>query len=345
VTMRFNVMGVGRDSLPGFYDQLVERLSAIPGATNVGLIDCPPLNGGCNGTNMTYRDRPAPAPGTEPNVGVHWVTPGWFATMRVPVQRGRVFTRNDRLGVQKVVVINETAARRYWPGQDPIGRPVSVGQGGFSEDTAFVVGVVGDVRFGTLDSLPVPDVYLSYYQSPRARMMMFVRTASDPRSIIAPARREIAGLAPGVPLYDVQPMRERVANAMGYARFSAVLLATFAVVALARAALGTYGVIAFGVSQRTREIGIRVALGASRGSVLRLVVGQGVGLAAIGGVLGLVGALAATRVLRSMLFGVAPSDPVTLVSIVLVLVASVIVASWIPARRAASVHPAEALRG
>jgi predicted permease len=272
------------------------------------------------------------------------VTPDWFATMRVPLRRGRVFTRADRIGAQKVVLVSETAARRYWPGQDPLGRPVSVGQGGFYKDTAYVVGVVGDVRYGTLDSLPVPDVYISYYQSPRARMMMFVRTAGDPLAVVAAARREVAAIAPGVPLYDVRPMRDRVADAMAYARFSAVLLAAFAAVALALAALGTYGVISFGVSQRTREIGIRVALGATRESVLRLVVGQGIWLAVVGGGLGLVGALVATRVLGSLLYGVAPSDPVTLVSIVAVLSAAVIVASWIPARRAAGVHPVEALR-
>jgi putative ABC transport system permease protein len=162
--------------------------------------------------------------------------------------------------------------------------------------------------------------------------------------LVGAVRREIAALAPGVPLYDVRPMRERVADAMGYARFSATLLAAFAAVALALAALGTYGVISFGVSQRTKEIGVRVALGATRGNVLRLVVGQGVGLAVVGGVLGLAGALATTRVLRSLLYGVAPSDPVTLVSIVAVLMVAVIVASWLPARRAAGVHPAEALR-
>jgi putative ABC transport system permease protein len=345
LTMRFNVSGVGRDSLPGFFDQITERLGAIPGATAVGLIDCPPLNGGCSATNLTHRDRPAAAPGTEPLIGVHWVTSSWFATARVPLVRGRTFERTDRLGVQKVVVINQTAAARYWPGQDPIGRPVSVGQGGFSEDTAYVVGVVGDVRFGTLDSLPGPDVYLSYYQSPRPRMMMFVRTAGDPRAAIAPARREIAALAPGAPLYDVRPMRERVADAMGYARFSALLLAAFAVVALALAALGTYGVISFGVSQRRKEIGIRVALGATRTSVVRLIVGQGIALAVIGGAIGIVGALATTGVLRSLLYDVAPSDPLTLVAIVALLVVAVVVASWIPARRAAGVHPAEALRG
>ena len=278
-------------------------------------------------------------------VGVHWVTPGWFATARVPLIRGRSFERSDRLGVQKVVVISQTAAARYWPGQDPIGRPVSVGQGGFSDDTAYVVGVVGDVRFGTLDSLPKPDVYLSYYQSPRPRMMMFVRTAGDPRAAVSAARREMAALAPGVPLYDVRPMRERVADAMGYARFSALLLAAFAVVALALAALGAYGVISFGVSQRRKEIGIRVALGATHANVVRLIVGQGIMLAVIGGGIGLVGALATTGVLRSLLYGVAPSDPVTLVAIVVLLVAAVILASWIPARRAARVHPAQVLRG
>jgi putative ABC transport system permease protein len=220
-----------------------------------------------------------------------------------------------------------------------------VGQGGFYDDTAYVVGVVGDVRYGTLDSLPVPDVYLSYYQSPRGRLTMFVRTVGDPRAIVAAARREIAAIAPGAPLYDVRAMRERVADAMAYARFSALLLAAFATVALALAALGTYGVISFGVSQRTKEIGVRVALGATRANVLRLVVGQGIGLAVIGGALGLAGALATTRVLRSLLYGVAPSDPATLVSIVALLVAAVILASWIPARRAASVHPSDALRG
>ena len=345
LTMRFNVDGVSRDSMATFYDQILERLAAIPSVTHASFADCPPLNGGCNGTILVHRDRPAPPPGTEPNVGVHWVSPDWFATMRVPLQRGRVFARTDRVGTQKVVVISESAARAYWPGQDPVGKPVSVGQGGFMDDTAFVVGVVGDVRYGSLDSLPVPDVYLSYYQSPRGRLTMFVRTAGDPRAIVAPARREIAALAPGVPLYDVRPMQERVADAMGYARFSALLLAAFAGVALALAALGTYGVISFGVSQRTKEIGIRVALGATRSSVLRLVVGQGVSLAVVGVALGLAGALAATRVLRSLLFGVEPSDPVTLLVIVALLVVSVVIASWIPARRAASVHPSDALRG
>jgi len=345
LTMRFNTVGLTPDSMPSFYDRLTDRLASIPGVTNVGLTDCPPLSGGCNGTILLHRDRPPlPDPSGAPSVGVHWVTPSWFPTMRIPLKSGRLFTDADRRGAPKVVVINETAAKRYWPGQDPIGKPVSVGQGGFYDDTAHVIGIVGDVRFGTIDSLPSPDVYLSYYQSPRGRIMMFVRTAGEPTAMVSAARRELAGLAPGTPLYDVRPMTERVANAMGYARFSTILLAAFAVVALALAALGTYGVVSFGVAQRTREIGIRVALGATRSSVVGLVVGQGVRLAIAGGVIGLAGALATTRVLRSMLYGVTPSDAITLVSIVGILIAAVIAASWIPARRAASVHPSEALR-
>ncbi|MGI8499308.1 MAG: ADOP family duplicated permease [Gemmatimonadaceae bacterium] len=345
LTARYNApAGTGRDSLPQFYDQLIERMSAIPGVTGVGMSDCPPLNGGCNGTVIWFRDKPPVAEGTEPDVGVHWVTPEWPAVMRMPLKRGRMFTHADGLRSPKVVLVNETAARTFWPDQDPIGRPMSVGQGGFSKDTAYVIGVIGDTRYGTLDSLPKPDAYLSYYQSPRGRTVLFLRTAGDPTAIATAARRALRELAPSSPVYDVMTMEARVASATAFARFSAVLLALFGGVALALATMGTYGVISFGVAQRTREIGIRVALGASRSSVLRLIVQQGLRLALIGGVIGLMGALAGTRVLPSLLFGVAPSDPVTFGAIVILLVVAVCVASWIPARRAANVQPVEALR-
>ncbi|HEX3160657.1 MAG TPA: ABC transporter permease [Gemmatimonadaceae bacterium] len=345
LTLRLNTAeGLGRDSLPGFYDELLERFGALPGVTDVALSDCPPLNGQCNGTVVALRDRPPVTPGSEPSVGVHWVTPSWFSTLRVPLQRGRLFTDADRGGQRKVVLVSETAARTIWPGEDPIGRPVSVGQGGFWQDTAYVVGVVGDVRFGTLDSLPVPEVYLSYYQSPRGRMMLFARTAGDPLAVAAAARGVVRSMAPDAPVYDIRTLESRVGDTMAYARFSALLLALFALVALALATMGTYGVISFAVSQRTREIGVRVALGATRGDILRMVVGQGVGIAVAGAVCGLVAALGATRVLRSLLFGVAPSDPVTFAAIAALLVGVVVVASWVPARRAASIPPLRALR-
>jgi predicted permease len=346
LTMRFNTPdGYGRDSLPGFYDEVLERTATLPGATGSALIDCAPLNGRCNGTVIVFRDRPAPTPGTEPNVGLHWVSPLWMPLMHVPLIRGRYFAREDRAGVRKVVVVNETAARTFWPGQDPIGRPVSVGQGGFWKDTAYVVGVVGDVRYGALDSAATPDVYLSYFQSPRGRMMLMLRSAGDPMTLSTPARRVVRELLPSSAVYEVRTMRERTADAMRYARFSTVILALFGLVALALATMGTYGVISFGVAQRTREIGIRAALGAQHGELLRMIVRQGLVLAAVGGAIGLAAALAATRVLRSLLFEVVPGDPLTFASILGVLVLAVLVASWIPARRAATIHPSEALRG
>ena len=336
--------GYGRDSLPAFFDMALERLAAVPGITGAALSDCPPVGGACNGTVVKLHDKPPAAAGSEPPVGVHWISPNWPTVMGTPLVRGRLFTKADRIGTQKVVIVNETAARVLWPGENPIGRPISVGQGGFWNDTARVVGVIGDVRYDDLTSANPPAVYLSYNQSPYGRLTLFLRTAADPNLSIAPVRRAMAEIAPGTPLFQIRTMEDRLGDAMSYERFSTTLLTLFAAVALALAAMGTYGVISFGVAQRTREIGIRVALGATRGNVMRLIVGHGVKLVAIGAVIGLAGAAMTTRVLRSLLHGVAPSDPLVFAGMVALLTGAVIAASWIPARRAARVHPTEALR-
>jgi putative ABC transport system permease protein len=320
------------------------RIGALPGVTGVTIQDCPPLNGGCSGTVLWRRDRPEPPPDRLPSVGVHWITPEWPTVMRVPVLRGRGFTDADRAGSPKVVLVSLEAARRYWPGEDPIGRPVSVGQGGFHQDTARIVGIVADVRYATLDSQPRPDVYLTYAQSPAPRAMLFVRTRGEPTALTAPVRAALRAVSPDLVLYDVRTMDERVGRATAFTRFSATLLTLFAGIALALAALGIYGVIAAGVAQRTREIGIRVALGATRGDVLRLVVAQGVGIAALGTAFGLLGALAATRLLRSLLYDVAPSDPTTFAGIVALLALVAIAASGVPAWRASSIRPTEVLK-
>jgi putative ABC transport system permease protein len=331
-----------RDSLPVFYQTLISELRALPGVISVAAGNCPPLAGGCNQTMIFFRDRPAPALGTDPLVGVHWVTPDWFRTLRVPLLSGRGFTDADRLGARRVVLVNATAARRFWPAESPIGHPIGVGQGGF--DTAYVVGVVGDVRFETIDSLPAADVYLPYYQSPRNGGIFYLRTSVPPGTLSAAARRTIHGLAADLPVYDVRTMAARVGDATTEARFSALLLALFAGAALVLATLGIYGVISYAVAQRTREIGIRVALGADQARVLRLIVGQGLALTGAGITLGIAVAIGTTHVLRSLLYNVTPRDPATFAVVIALLTIAAIAASVVPGRRAARLQPSAALR-
>jgi putative ABC transport system permease protein len=334
---------IPRDSIPGFTDNLLGKLAALPGVADAALADCPPLAGGCNRTIITFPDRPPVAPNDAPAIGVHTVTPGWFRTLGVPLRRGRLPTDADRLGTPKVIVVSESAARAHWPKQDPIGQRAAIWQGGFG-DGATVVGVVGDVRFGTIDSAPKPDVYMSYQQAPRSYMMVFIRTHRDPVALAPAVRRTVHEFAPDYPVYDLRTMESRVAAASAQARFSAVLLTLFALVALASAVIGIYGVMSFAVLRRTREIGIRMALGADRQRVLGMVVRDGILLTAVGGAIGLAAALVLTRVLCAFLFEVTPSDPGTYLIILFLLVSAALLASWIPARRAALVDPVEALR-
>jgi predicted permease len=333
---------VAHDSMPGFYDEIQAALAALPGVDGVALEDCPPLNGGCNSTIMTFADRPPSATGNA-MIGVHWVSPEWFRTMRVPLLRGRGFTGADRIGAPKVVVINETAARRYFPGEDPLGKQVAVYQGGFNTG-AEVVGIVGDVRYETIDSTARPDAYIPYAQAPVGRMMIFARTTQDPAALAPSAMARLRQVAPSAPIYDIQPMESRLASASSQARFSAILLGLFALVALTLAVTGIYGVMSFAVAQRTREIGIRIALGADRRRVLALILREGGLLALVGAGIGLAAALASTRVLRGMLFEVTTTDPGTYAAMIVVLAAAALTASWLPARRAARVDPMVAIR-
>jgi predicted permease len=334
--------GWARDSITRFYDVAVDRLGRMPGVIDAAMIDCAPLEG-CDGTNVIFPDRPRPAPGLDPQAGLHWITPAWFAVMHVPLLRGRAFNSGDVRGSQRVVIVSERAAREFWPGEDPVGRPIALGNGQF--DSAIVAGVVGDVHFGSVDSLPNADVYIPYAQSPLSfRMMTFVRTRGEPGAYADALRDALREVAPGFPVYDVSTMSSRLEFALAYARFSALLLAFFASVALVLAAMGTYGVMSYSVTQRTREIGVRSALGATRGAIVRLVIGQGVRLAVAGVVVGLIAAVAVTRLLTSLLFGVQPGDPLTLAGIVCVLMAAVLAASWIPARRAVRIPVVSALR-
>jgi putative ABC transport system permease protein len=345
LTLRVNrAPAWSRDSISRFYDVAIERLNRIPGVVDVSIADCPPLGGWCASAPVIFRDRAAVAPGTEPGAGVHWITPNWPSVIRAPLLRGRFFTRSDIVGRQKVVLVSETAARTFWPDQDPIGRPISLGIG--TPDTVYVAGVIGDVRYGEMDQPPRPEVYISYYQNPFSyRMMLFIRTRGDPIAIAPAVRQALREVAPGFPMYDVLSLESHLRAATSYTRVSSLLLAMFATLALALATIGTYGVISFAVAQRTREIGVRVALGATSGNIIRLVVGKGIALGSFGAAFGLAAAILVTRALRSMFYGVEPTDAVTLVSIVGLLTLALLAASWIPAARASRIPPVQALRG
>jgi putative ABC transport system permease protein len=325
-----------------FFEQLETRVRALPGVASIGMSTCPPLAGGCNGTIIWFRDRPPVPKGSEPSVGVHWVSPRFFQTMKVPLLRGRWFTTGDRAGKPKVIIINETAARKFWPNEDPIGKHVAVGQGRF-DDSAEIIGIAGDVRYGQINELPQPDTFISYLQSPRWSLMLFVRTAAEPASLTAAIRGEVRALDKNLPVYDIKTMVERFSDSTSRARFSTILLGIFASIALILAAVGIYGVMSYAVTQRTHEIGIRIALGAKPWNVLILVVRRGLGLTLAGIALGIFAALGATRVLESLLYEVKPSDQRTFVMLAALLGAVALLACCVPAWRAARMDPLVAL--
>jgi predicted permease len=334
----------GYASGPEFKRQHMERIAALPGVQGVTVDQCAPLSGPCNRTGVFAVDDREYAPGEGPLLTVHSVGPDHFRVLGIPLRRGRGFTARDRVGAPRVVAINETAARRFWPGQDPIGRRIRIGQGGLQDSAATVIGVVGDVRYGAPEQDPIPAVYIAALQHGSPRTMVLIRAAADPVALAAAVRREVLALDSDLPIHDVRTLEDRMAAATSRTRFAALLLAVFAGVALLLAGVGIYGVIAYSVSQRTRELGVRMALGARRGDVVRLVVGQGAALAAAGIAIGLAAALALTRVLTGLLHGVTATDPATFAAISLLLAATAVAASLLPALRATRVDPLVALR-
>lgn len=336
-----------RDSR-GFKEAAVARLSALPGVRSASIGLCAPLTGECAVSVIAQKDAERFKMGVSSiEIGLHPATPDHFKTLGIAILKGRGITAQDRVGAPRVVVINETAARRLWPGQDPIGHTLSAASGYFAggDSTALVVGVARDVRYTALESATMADLYFPAYQSGFGGSgTVFIRTERDPLQVLDAARRELKALDPTLPIYNVKTMEERAAVALARPRFATTLLGTFATMALVLAAIGLYGVMAFSVAQRTREIGLRMALGANAPRVLRGVLLQGLALAAVGVVIGLAGALALQKVISGMLYGVEPTDPVTLAGVSLVMGAAAVVAAAIPARRAIRVDPMTALR-
>ena len=327
-----------------FFTELLERIRAIPGVQAAGLGSCPPVSGGCSSTAITFFDRPQVEAGTEPSVDIHSVGTGFFEALDVPLIRGRTFDERDRLGEARVVVLSERAANEYWPGEDPIGRTVGLGQGPGFWEGAEVVGIVGDVHFRSVESLPGPTTYIPFSQAIRRRGYLFVRARGDAIAIAGSVRRAVSSIDADVPVTDVRTMKERVAAATVRTRLSASLLSLFAAVALTLSSVGVFGVLSYLVAQRTREIGIRMALGAQRGTVFWQVLRGGLVTTALGIVIGGVTSLGLMRLMGSLLFEVGPEDPTTLAAVALSLSAASLAAAYLPARRATRVQPIEALR-
>jgi putative ABC transport system permease protein len=314
--------------------------------TSAGLASSVPLDGSSYGFTFKIRGRPPVRSSEEPAAEVRVVTPGFFEALGLPVIRGRDITDADRPGTQKVAIVNRAFAERFFPGEDAVGQAVSLAWGDDADnEMREIVGVVGNVHSAALADAPEPTVYAPAIQAPHRGLTLLVRSSGPLSTLATPLRAIVRELDREIPVYSVQTMEERVADSVGRERFFALLLSIFAGVALVLSAVGLYGVIAYAVSQRTHELGVRVALGATADGLSRMVIREGLILTGIGVVVGGVGAIATARFLEALLFGVNARDPLTLVSVVAVLTLVAVLASWLPARRAARVDPLVAMRG
>src|SRR5262245_44883744 len=301
-------------SRAALFNQLIRRLSALPGVQSVGASQWSPFSGNYSET-FDIIGRAPQASGEQSSTNYYAVSPDFFGTMGISLLRGRLFTEQDVQGAPRVAVINETLARRFFPDQDPIGQRIIISN---APDAAReIVGIVGDVRQVGREGKVQPQTYEPYLQQPFPSMNLVVRTANDPNGLIPAVRREVFSLDPNQPILDLSPVAQEVYNSVGRERFAMLLLGTFAAVALILAAVGIYGVIGYSVAQRTHEIGVRLALGATPRDVLRLVVGQGMALVLLGVAIGLAATVALTRVMTSLLYGVSATDPVTFAVIAL----------------------------
>lgn len=325
-----------------FYDELRARIEALPGVRSTATVTVAPWNGyTAGGPDSIFANGIAAGLGDADLASTVAVTDRYFGTMNIPVRAGREFTTGDRHDSPLVAVVSENVARRFWPGRSPIGQQIRVG--GRTASLMEIVGVVGEVRADPRQRLE-PTVYVPMRQHPRGGTSFVVRASGDAMQAAAPIRRALHELDPGIPLVGAETLRGRFADMLGAQTLTLALVGSFAALALLLAALGVYSVMAYSVGARQREFGIRAALGAQRSTTLALVLRQGMTMALVGTLLGLLLAFWATRLLTGLLAGIAPRDPVTFAAIALVLLAVSALASYIPARRATRADPIEALR-
>lgn len=342
-SMNPGLLGYTPDQSKEFYRQLIERTRSLPGVETASVANLLPLGDGSNSTGPLIREgEEPPRPGEGIDSLVYLVGPGYFETMQAPIVRGREFSETDRADRPRVAIINETLARRLWPDQDAVGKRMRVG--GTNSALIEIVGVARDGRYRSIGERPRFCLYYPAYQRNESGMTLLVRTTGDPEAFVGAVRQEIQHLDARLPIYNVKTLKQHLTWGLWGPRMAATLSLSFGFVALLLAATGLYSVMAYTVSQRTREIGIRMALGATRSDILKLVASQGMTLAAVGVVIGLIAAFAVTRAIGSLLVGVSSTDPVTYAIITAGLLVVALTASYTPARRATKVDPMVALR-
>jgi putative ABC transport system permease protein len=306
-----------------------------------------PFSGGSVGSDFRIEGTPLPAPGSEPTASNLSVTSQYFQTMKIPLLKGRYFTEQDKSGGVGAAIINETLAKRYFANEEPIGKRISnigANQNDGDPQQWEIVGVVSDVHHSSLIKAANPEIYLPYQQNSWSWGNFLVRTTVAPNTIARGFREQIRSVDKSVPLSEVRELPEAISDTVARPRFYTFLFGTFGAIGLLLTVTGVYGVISYAVTQRTAEIGIRLALGATRGNVVRLVLRQGIALALAGSVIGIVISIALSQVMASLLFDVKPTDLTALSTATLVLLAAAVLASYVPARRATKVDPLVALR-
>ncbi|HEV3469187.1 MAG TPA: ABC transporter permease [Pyrinomonadaceae bacterium] len=330
-----------RQQIAAFYEQLLAEVAALPGVEKAGAVNVLPLGGNDTSNFVQIEGRPPLPSGQALRAGRRNVGADYFGALRIPLKGGRAFAPSDSAEAPPVVVINEAMARAFFAGEDPIGRRIRTGD---RSPWVTVVGVVGDVRHRGLDVETRPEMFFPHAQSPSREMTLAVRTAGDPVALVGPVRERVRAVDRDQPVGNVKTMEAWLAESVASRRFSVLLLAAFALVAAVLAALGIYGVVSYGVAQRTHELGLRIALGARRADVLRLVIRQGMKMTLVGAAVGLAASLALTRVMSGLLYGVSATDPSVYAAVSLLVAAVAFLACYVPARRATRVDPMEALR-
>jgi putative ABC transport system permease protein len=347
LTTRVALFGPGYQQAPrvvDFYRDVVTRVAATPGIEGAAAVGTLFLSATPNSTNFSIEGRPDFTPEESVEVPLDAITPNYFSVMRVPLVAGRFFDERDAADAPDAVIINQTMARMFWPGETPIGRRIKYGQQASQAPWMTIVGVVGDTRRTGLDAAVRPETYLPHAQAPAGGMTLVVRTAGAPEDAVPALRNAVRAVDPVIPLFATRSIDELLGEMTAQRRLNTLLLSVFGAVAAIVAGVGVYGVLAYSVTQRRRELGVRIALGATAATLLRLVLREGLLLAGTGLIVGLLGALALGQVLTSLLYGVSATDPATLAAIAAAAAFTALLACVVPAIRAMRVDPTSALR-